>query len=225
MNCAAMPGEPGERFRAFVRARLANLQVTQTAAERRGGLRKGFLGDLLRGQKHSVQAAKLEGLALALDVSVADLTAVMSDQGTAAPVAALGDASRLPCGAASGNRVGLQITEACRGWMIPRGVIPSDLEARARDLMLIQVGSDAMEPEIARTDVVVIDTAQRALSSEGTWLLNEGRAQVLRRVILTSREGQPCVILRASNQRYPDHFVSPDEVDVVGRCIGRFTLF
>lgn len=219
----SMPDRPRDRLRGFVQARLTTLQITQTAAERRGGLRRGFLGDLLRGQKYTVRAGKVESLALALEVPVTRLAALMSEHGAAIHHAVVRDAPGLP-GAASESRLGLQITDSDRCWTVPRGVIPSDLETRAEDLMLVQVGSEAMEPDVARTDVVVIDTGQTKLG-EGIWLLNAARAQVLRRVILTSREGQPCAILRASNQRYPDQFVSPDEVQIVGRCVGRFTLF
>jgi phage repressor protein C with HTH and peptisase S24 domain len=227
--------EQGNALRAFVAARLAALGRTQTEAERTAGLHKGFLGDLLRGQKNTIHGSNVAKLASALDVPVSRIAQLL-DESAAPGRPGLDTALEQPTDPSAGrngadpvalrrNPAQLDFDDASGCWKVPGDVIPSRPDSRPDEFMLVRLGSDAMEPEVARTDVVIIDTGQTILDGEGIWLVNEGAAQVLRRVILTNRDGQLCAILRASNQRYDDQSAPLAEVHVVGRCVGRITLF
>jgi hypothetical protein len=71
--------KPDRRLAHFVERRLRSLSeklgynYTPTEAERIGGLKKGFIGDLLRGQKSGVHGPNVAMMAKALHVSPSEL--------------------------------------------------------------------------------------------------------------------------------------------------------
>jgi hypothetical protein len=217
------PNKPANPLCAFVEARLHTLGWTQTAAERTGGLHKGFIGDILRGQKVTVKGSNVTKLAIALDIPASRIAEVMS-----ASPEEIDERSEIapdPQGARIRPQATIELTDDAATWSIPRGVIPSGPDSRSARLLLVPVASDAMEPDISRTDYVIVDANQTRLASEGIWMLKKGPIQVLRRVIPIERDGQSLVVLRASNQSYQDQVCFPADVEVLGRCVGRLTSF
>lgn len=68
----------GPCLRDFVEQRLRELGITQAAAERRGGLHRGFLGDLLRGQKSGLHIRNTISLARAINVEPLVISALVA---------------------------------------------------------------------------------------------------------------------------------------------------
>jgi len=78
------PHKPAETpLQKFIEHRLKTLGITATAAERKAGLAKGFIGDIRRGTKKHVRSSNIRELALALDCSPQDL--IDLDEGPTQP--------------------------------------------------------------------------------------------------------------------------------------------
>jgi hypothetical protein len=213
-------------------------------AERRGGLNKGFIGDIVRGTKTTIHGVNIGKLAKAIDVSTADVIAAATGNAKAVqgveevdqpyrptsllPAQARPGAQPFPGAIAeaelrpgSANTGDMDILD---WWLIPGPVVRSDLRAKPENLVVVRTRSDAMEPEIMRSDYVVVDTSRRQVEEGGIWAIDEGFGVLFKRIVPRREQGGVTLVLTSANQRYPEETRAMDEVTIVGRCVGRFTL-
>lgn len=110
-------------------------------------------------------------------------------------------------------------------WRIPPEVLSRDSRTNPRSVAIFPMAGDSMEPTILRTDHVVIDTSRRRLEPDGIWAIDYGLGVTLKRLILRRTRGGDRFVIKSDNQNYPDEEYSPDEVTIVGRYVGRFTVY
>ncbi|MBD9455979.1 helix-turn-helix domain-containing protein [Rhizobium sp. RHZ02] len=106
-------------------------------------------------------------------------------------------------------------------WMLGRmGVRPPHVAA-------FPSRGDSMTPTIEDGDVVFIDTRHRVPSPPGIYALaDEFGGVVVKRLEVTSRPGDEMIKVQISsdNPRHTTRELNLDEIQIVGRYIGRFTI-
>jgi phage repressor protein C with HTH and peptisase S24 domain len=84
-----------------------------------------------------------------------------------------------------------------------------------------------MTPTIEDGDVVFVDTRHRVPSPPGIYALaDEFGGVVVKRLEVTSRPGDEMITVQISsdNPRHSTRELNLDEIQIVGRYIGRFTI-
>jgi len=106
-------------------------------------------------------------------------------------------------------------------WMLGRmGVRPQHVAA-------FPSRGDSMTPTIEDGDVVFVDTRHRVPSPPGIYALaDEFGGVVVKRLEVTSRPGDEHITVQISsdNPRHTTRELNLDEIQIVGRYIGRFTI-
>jgi len=82
------------------------------------------------------------------------------------------------------------------------------------------VSTDAMEGRISKGDYVFIDLDAND-THEGVYLLRLGDTIALREM---SVAGPDKILLAATNPRYPDIYVSHDDIEIIGKVVGAASL-
>ncbi|MBE2275788.1 MAG: helix-turn-helix transcriptional regulator [Rhodobacteraceae bacterium] len=98
----------------------------------------------------------------------------------------------------------------------PLGYLQQLTSAHPRDLSIISVTGDSMEPLLRHKDVVMIDHTKTNLDWDGVFVLRFGDALHIKRV---SRGTRGTVLILSENPAYPPREVPRDEIEVVGRVI------
>lgn len=103
-----------------------------------------------------------------------------------------------------------------RAWLYAQAIPTMNPEA----LQIISVTGDGMTPLFRRGDLVIVDTAQTDLAAEGVYAIRYSGSVFLKRVqVLPSGS----VALISDNTKYqPVEVSSPNEIEVIGRCILAF---
>jgi phage repressor protein C with HTH and peptisase S24 domain len=109
-------------------------------------------------------------------------------------------------------------------WQIPAAVLQM-AHSRAPNVVAFRMDGDSMEPIIQRTDIVFIDTTRRELEPDGVWAVDYGLGRTMKRVLVRRSKDQVRYILKSDNETYPEEEYSPEEVTIIGRYIGRFSVF
>lgn len=106
-------------------------------------------------------------------------------------------------------------------WMLSRmGVSP-------RNVAAFRTQGDSMAPTIDDGDVVFVDTRHRVPSPPGVYALaDEFGGVVVKRLEITSKPSDDMVTVRVSsdNPLHRERELTIDEINIVGRYIGRFTI-
>jgi phage repressor protein C with HTH and peptisase S24 domain len=89
--------------------------------------------------------------------------------------------------------------------------------ARGRDLAVIRVSGDSMEPTLLDGDVVLLDRTQTGLDRDGMHVLRFGEELVITRIGRGSTRQRVTVI--SDNRLYPSVEMDRNEVEVVGRVL------
>src|SRR5690606_21929639 len=111
-------------------------------------------------------------------------------------------------------------------WMIP-GYMLNRFNAQPRHIKAFPAQGDSMSPTIGDGDVVFVDTRHRVPSPPGIYVLaDEFGGVVTKRLEVTSRPSDETVTVRISsdNPNHNDRELTLDEIHIIGRYIGRFTV-
>ncbi|MCZ4089359.1 S24 family peptidase [Sinorhizobium psoraleae] len=106
-------------------------------------------------------------------------------------------------------------------WMLSR------MGVRAPHVAAFPSQGDSMTPTINDGDVVFVDTRHRVPSPPGIYALaDEFGGVIVKRLEVTSRPGEETITVRISsdNPRHLDRELTLEEITIVGRYIGRFTI-
>lgn len=90
-------------------------------------------------------------------------------------------------------------------------------DAKPRDLAIIQVKGDSMEPTLLHGDQVLVDRSKTNLDFDGLFVIRYGEALHVKRVGRAPSRGK--VFIRSDNDQYPPFEVERPELDVVGRVL------
>lgn len=89
--------------------------------------------------------------------------------------------------------------------------------AKPRDLAIIRVKGDSMEPTLLDDDQVLVDRSKINLDFDGLFVIRYGEALHVKRVGRAPSRGK--VYIRSDNDQYPPFEVDRQELDVVGRVL------
>lgn len=111
-------------------------------------------------------------------------------------------------------------------WRLPEWML-SRMGVKAPHVAAFPAQGDSMTPTIADGDVVFVDTRHRVPSPDGIYALaDEFGGVVVKRLEVTSRPGAETVTVKiiSDNARHSERELTLDEIHIVGRYIGRFTV-
>ncbi|MCS0459503.1 S24 family peptidase [Rhizobium favelukesii] len=106
-------------------------------------------------------------------------------------------------------------------WMLGR------FNARPQHIKAFPSQGDSMTPTINDGDVVFVDTRHRVPSPPGVYALaDEFGGVVVKRLEVISRPGDEIITVQISsdNPRHTTRELNLDEIQIIGRYIGRFTI-
>jgi len=109
-------------------------------------------------------------------------------------------------------------------WRIPKSVLQRRVSASLKHLHFVECLGDSMEPRIRDGDVVLIDTSRRVPSPPGIFALWDGFSQTLKRLEIVPNTDPPKVLIIPENGRHTTYERTIDEINVIGRYVGRFTV-
>lgn len=111
-------------------------------------------------------------------------------------------------------------------WMIPTYML-NRFNAQPRHIKAFPAQGDSMAPTIEDGDVVFVDTRHRVPSPPGVYVLaDEFGGVVTKRLEVISRPSDEVVTVRISsdNPNHKDRELTLDEINIIGRYVGRFTV-
>lgn len=111
-------------------------------------------------------------------------------------------------------------------WRLPEWML-SRFNARPQHIKAFPSQGDSMLPTINDGDVVFVDTRHRVPSPPGIYALaDEFGGVVVKRLEVTSRPGDETITVQISsdNPRHMTRILTIDEIQIIGRYIGRFTI-
>ncbi len=100
----------------------------------------------------------------------------------------------------------------------PRDYLRKITKSNPRNLAIISVKGDSMEPTLRDDDVVMLDTSKTSLDYDGMFVIRSGEALLVKRVMRSTRLGYITVI---SDNRdiYPPQEHVADQVSVIGKVL------
>ena len=121
--------------------------------------------------------------------------------------------------AAGAGAVHEGLEETREVWHFPEAVIRHELRAQPKDLRLITVHGDSMDPLLASGDRIMVDTSQRVPVPPGIFVIWDGMGLVAKRVEHEPNSDPPKVIIKSINPEYATYERDAEEVHVVGRVV------
>ena len=107
-------------------------------------------------------------------------------------------------------------------WLVPRDLFAGHTTAPMGALRVISVQGDSMEPELMPGTRVVVDTEDTRPSPPGLFVVWDGLATVIKRVMFVPNSDPPTVRIMSDNPKYPAYERTADEVHIRGRVIGHW---
>ena len=89
--------------------------------------------------------------------------------------------------------------------------------AKGRDLAVIRVKGDSMEPTLLDDDLVMIDRTKRNLDYDGLFVLRVGEALHVKRIGRGATRANITVI--SDNRIYPPIQTAREEIEVIGKVL------
>ena len=102
--------------------------------------------------------------------------------------------------------------------LVPRALVVNQLRAQAKDLLLIDVRGDSMEPDFQHGDQILVDCRDRDPIQPGVFALWDGDAYVVK---LVERVPQKRGFYRvfSANGRYSAYEVDENDIRIMGRPV------
>lgn len=109
-------------------------------------------------------------------------------------------------------------------WVIPPTVVREMLHATTAHIRVFEVIGDSMEPRLNEGDRVFIDVRYRVPSPEGIFALWDGLGVVIKRIQVVRGSDPMRLRIISANAQYEPYEATLDEVNIIGRFAGRFTV-
>lgn len=104
-------------------------------------------------------------------------------------------------------------------WYFAGALIRHELKASPRDLRIITLEGDSMEPMLPSGSRIMIDTSRRIPTPPGIFVVWDGFGLVTKRLAHVPNSEPPRVVLKSINPAYDSYERNADEVNVVGRVV------
>jgi len=109
-------------------------------------------------------------------------------------------------------------------WTLPDAIMQGVLHANPRHIRVFEVIGDSMEPRLSEGDRVFIDLRYTIPSPEGIFALWDGYGLVIKRLQIVMGSDPMRVRIISVNSSYAPYEAGVDEIQIVGRFVGRFTV-
>lgn len=109
-------------------------------------------------------------------------------------------------------------------WGLPPALVREALKTTPDNIRVFEVIGDSMEPRLSEGDRVFIDTRQTHPAPEGIFALNDGLGLVVKRLQIIHGSDPVRVRIISVNPAYPPQERNFDEIQIIGRLAGRFTV-
>lgn len=106
-----------------------------------------------------------------------------------------------------------------RRWYLPLDAIREAGPANARDLRIVSVRGDSMEPVLSAGDRLVIDTGHRVPETGELCVLWDGNGLVAKRVEYVQGSSPPQLRLISANAKYAPYTCLAQDASVVGKAV------
>ena len=107
-------------------------------------------------------------------------------------------------------------------WHVPSGIVRGYSTAPARELRIITVMGDSMEPTLLPGQRVLVDTGDRMPSPPGVFVVWDGLGLVVKRVQVLPHSEPPRVRITSDNGKYDAYERTLEEAYIQGRVIGQW---
>ncbi len=111
------------------------------------------------------------------------------------------------------------IEETKMTWLFPEAVVRHEFRAPPKELRMITVDGDSMEPLLSSGNRILIDTSQRVPVPPGIFVIWDGMGLVAKRVEHIPNSDPPKVVIKSVNPEYQAYERIAEEVNVVGRVV------
>jgi phage repressor protein C with HTH and peptisase S24 domain len=109
-------------------------------------------------------------------------------------------------------------------WSLPSQIMQGVLHSSPRHIRAFEVIGDSMEPRLFEGDRVFIDLRYTTPSPEGIFALWDGFGVVIKRLQIVRGADPTRVRVISANQSYAPYEAALDEIRIIGRFAGRFTV-
>ncbi|MCW2283360.1 phage repressor protein C with HTH and peptisase S24 domain [Rhodoblastus acidophilus] len=109
-------------------------------------------------------------------------------------------------------------------WTLPETIVQGVLHSAPRHIRVFEVIGDSMEPRLYEGDRVFIDLRYTVPSPEGIFALWDGYGLVIKRLQIVMGADPMRVRIISVNSSYAPYEAGADEIRIVGRFAGRFTV-
>ncbi len=109
-------------------------------------------------------------------------------------------------------------------WSLPPSIVQGVLRASPRHIRVFEVIGDSMEPRLFEGDRVFIDLRYITPSPEGIFALWDGFGLVIKRLQIVMGSEPTRVRVISANSSYAPYEASLDDIRIIGRFAGRFTV-
>ncbi|WP_420403326.1 S24 family peptidase [Nisaea sp.] len=121
--------------------------------------------------------------------------------------------------ASAGGGAHLEQEPGGTDWYFDSGWLRYELRAAPRDLRIISIDGDSMEPVLHSGDKVMLDLSRTAPSPPGIFVLHDGIGLVAKQLELIPNSEPPRLLIRSESSRYQNYERTLEEVNIVGRVI------
>ncbi len=109
-------------------------------------------------------------------------------------------------------------------WSLPDAVMREQLRAAPKNIRVFEVIGNSMEPRLCEGDRVFIDLRYSVPSPEGIFALWDGYGLVIKRLQIVMGSEPVRLRIISANASYAAYETALDDVKIIGRFAGRFTV-
>jgi transcriptional regulator with XRE-family HTH domain len=110
-------------------------------------------------------------------------------------------------------------------WAFPASFVTNQLQASAKNLLVIEADGDAMTPTIMSGDKVILDTSRKTPSPDGLYAIRDAFENVIVRRLQLLRAAQPSrVKIISDNPKHAAEEVALIDIEIVGKAACVFKI-
>jgi hypothetical protein len=107
-------------------------------------------------------------------------------------------------------------------WNLPSSFLQGYSTASSKELRIVTVVGDSMEPTLRSGQRLLVDTADRMPSPPGIFVLRDGHGLTIKRVQIVPKSEPVRIRISCENSKYEAHENNLENTDIQGRIIGQW---
>lgn len=196
---------------------LARTGLSIAELQRRSGVSYDILNKLKRGDTQSTTSENATRIAkvLGFDLSAPETVSAVENGSPGPDGAALIPVYDVQASAGFGALVDYE--EQTHSLAFPPDYLRKLTNGSTRNLVIISVKGDSMEPTLLDDDIVLVDTSKTHMGYEGMFVLRHNDTLLVKRAGMAARNGY--VTLISDNRAYPPVEATLADLHVVGKVL------